>query len=358
MAGPVPTTLVPSPGGAERPSSRDWKVRIWQGIMILMLFAFAGTAVGGGIHFYKTVWHVPSLEIRETKLDLGNGKPNEVVRGVLRLKNTGRAPLEFSAQGSCGCTELTPKSATILPGDEQQVAIALQLAGHTNSERSVQISVKSNDPQRGEVHCSATARCPGPCRVSPAFLNFGQLTRAQLAGAVQRLRISPIEGGEPLDPDTLSIVSRSQALRIEASPEDKFTFRVSLTGELAVADLFDELEVKVAQSEPAVRIPVHVQVVEPVSTVPTTIYLRRKSTGDQYEPIDVLLVDRRKQMPIEEVSLVGSTGTFQLEQAGKAAPHILRLRLIARAGGEIPSVLNLKCNGLDDPISIRVAAAK
>ena len=215
------SATIPAPlGGAERPARRASKARFWVCIAFLMLAALVGTAVGGGIHFYRAVWHIPSLVIDESHLDLGSGKPNEVMRGSLRLKNTGRAPLEFTAQGSCGCTSLKPGSGTVMPGGELEVAVALTLASHTNSERAVQISIKSNDPRRSEVQCSAKARCPGPCRLNPAFINFGQLTRAQLASAGQLLRISPNEGDVPLDAGSLVVETRSRAFRIEASSED------------------------------------------------------------------------------------------------------------------------------------------
>ena len=39
---------------------------------------------------------VPRLQVSSTTLDLGDGKPNQIMRGVLGLHNTGTAPLEFS----------------------------------------------------------------------------------------------------------------------------------------------------------------------------------------------------------------------------------------------------------------------
>jgi len=62
--------------------------RTWLAITGLLLLSLAG-------YLFYHVHHAPRLMLRPTGLDLGNGRPGEVLRGVFELQNTGGTPLEF-----------------------------------------------------------------------------------------------------------------------------------------------------------------------------------------------------------------------------------------------------------------------
>jgi hypothetical protein len=87
------------------------------------------------------------LELSPSRLDLGDGKPNELLHGNVRLRDAGHGVLEFEITASCGCTDLTPRQGSIPAGAEQDVRLVVRLPDYANSERAVQLSVKTNNPR-------------------------------------------------------------------------------------------------------------------------------------------------------------------------------------------------------------------
>src|SRR5579872_7214008 len=217
-----PSEVAAARGLARPRASQRARRAVWA----LMVCTIAGAVAWACFTWYVKVWHVPRLEIEETNLDLGDGKPSETLHGVFRLKNTGHAPLQFTAGRSCGCTHLSPTSGTIAPGQTCDVTAGVTLHGHANSERSVRIRFHSNDPSKATVDGRAAARCPAPFRVEPAFVNFGSLLPEQLLSARAHLRIAARPGGQRVAASDIDLHCDSKVFEFDA---------VESSGEVLVA---------------------------------------------------------------------------------------------------------------------------
>lgn len=109
--------------------------------------------------------------------DFGDGKPNELLSASLGFKNIGDEPLQFSLSASCGCTELNPHTGTVPPGGSQTIRLAVRLSEFSGSEKSVVVSVKTNDRHKAASSYTFTAKCPAPFSVAPAYVDFGSVQR-------------------------------------------------------------------------------------------------------------------------------------------------------------------------------------
>ena len=95
-------------------------LRVWvglsAGVVTLLLVSLGALSSIRQVPRWGLPSPAPRLELSTTYLDLGEGKPNEVMRGIFLLRNTGTAALKFSIGRSCGCAELKPSRGTVPAG--------------------------------------------------------------------------------------------------------------------------------------------------------------------------------------------------------------------------------------------------
>jgi hypothetical protein len=109
-------------------------------------------------------------------MNLGEGKPGEVLTGGFTLRNLGGQSMDFRLSAGCGCTELNPLAGSIAPGDNQHVKIVVRLPSEYGSERSFQLTIRTNDPDHPEVQVPVRAYCPALFKTIPANLDFGPVS--------------------------------------------------------------------------------------------------------------------------------------------------------------------------------------
>jgi hypothetical protein len=319
--------------------NRGFRVRagLLAGIVILSLAAGLG-ALSFTHHVPRPAFSapVPRLELSASRLDLGEGKPNELLHGSLQLRNVGSEVLEFEITASCGCTELTPRRGTIPAGNEQDVRLAVQLPDHANSERSVQLVIKTNDPQHPAAGCSIVAKCPAPFRVTPAFVDFGKISRGTTSVKPAEVRVTVAEG------EHRRVCTRLADAAFVVVSEQPGLVRVAPAGDLAFGDHHGTLELFLEGSEDrVVRVPLRVQVPAPLSVTPSTLTLRRDSAG-QFSPVYWIVAGESGSAPLGEVQAVNAPREFRIEEVGQIGDRRRRYRLTIEEGWKAPERFSLE----------------
>jgi hypothetical protein len=120
-----------------------------------------GACVGLAVKSYRYS-ATPTLKLSTQYLDLGEGKPKERMKGEFTITNSGRRPLVFAINASCGCTSLDPRNGTLVAGGSQKIEIAVVLPENTGTQRNSQVAITSNDPTSPTSILNAAARCPSP----------------------------------------------------------------------------------------------------------------------------------------------------------------------------------------------------
>jgi hypothetical protein len=312
--------------------------------------------------WYRQCTHVPRLTIDETRLDLGDGKPNEILRGTLRLSNAGRAPLEFTIERSCGCTEVSPSNGTIAPGETGGIAIGVQLREHSNSERTVSATIRTNDTRQPAVRCEIIARCPPQFRVEPPSANMGTLVCGQIDGAVREINVF---ANPPTTPslDDLEVKCASTAFQCKTVLISSDHVRILLKPliDLACGDHYGSLQLRLEDCESIQMVPIHVHVEDLVSVVPSTVFLRENSPGEVSKPIDLLVIDRRKGVPpLGALELVGAPADLALDDSSNARGRVRRIRLTPNPNSTIafPDKLLLQFADYSEPLAVRIVASR
>lgn len=279
---------------------------------------------------------VPQLEFSTERLDLGDGKPNEILRGELTLFNRGAEKAKFSLIKHCGCTELSPLSGDLAPGASETIHVGLQLANHANSEKNTSIEIKAGEPPTIVRSCIVAARCPAPFLVEPAFINLGSLGPDEIADAWAEIRIRPVDGRRPFDIEAAAINQNDAAFTVErvmmptcnSVAALEVMFRLKLASGLRPGDYWGTLEVRLRDSEYSVRVPLSVTISEPISVIPRSFSLRPERNGAKFGPAYLLVLDHRGSGTLGEVSLVDGPPGLGIEDLGDTAHGRRRLRLL------------------------------
>ena len=283
----------------------------------------------------------PRLELSTDRLDLGDGKPSEILRGELTLTNRGSSTASFSLIKHCGCSELSPLSGELLPGASETIHVGLQLADHANSEKNTSIEVKGGERETILGRCVVSARCPAPFRVTPAFISFGSLSAEELAGASHEIQIESVDGQWSLDAENLLIEHANDAFNVGfAHAADALgaaastTVRVTLKRNLPPGDQYDMIELRLAGSEYVMRVSLHVSVAEAITVVPATVCFRRGPGAQTLQPVQLLVIDHRRDQRLGDLSLLDAPPGLRIEDLGDASPGRRRVRVHAGAATE------------------------
>lgn len=236
----------------------------------------------------------PKLKFSTNRLDLGEGKPNEIVRGELILTNPGDSPVQFSLIRHCGCTELSPLSGTLPGFGKETIQVGVKLPDHSNSERGTRIEVTTVNPPIILAGCVIFARCPAPFRVTPSFINFGSVAHGAVHTSPREIRLESSEDRQPLDTEQILIEQTSDAFVIERRVPSvrSLAMRVSLKRGLPPGDYHDVLSLRRAESDEVMRVSLHASVVEPISVVPATVVLRKDPKTRAFPTAKLLVLSR------------------------------------------------------------------
>lgn len=133
----------------------------------------------------------PSLAVSPDPLDFGEVFAGDKPMASLKVTNKGAADLHLLGIAfNCGCT----LSRIVLPSGEEREIVkdrelgvlksgetaALKIAFSTQGligDLKRKLTIRSNDPQRGELDLKMTIRIKSPCNVEPAIVDFGEVLK-------------------------------------------------------------------------------------------------------------------------------------------------------------------------------------
>jgi hypothetical protein len=306
----------------------------------------------------------PRLEFSTERLDLGDGKPNEILRGELTLINRGTKPAKFTLVKHCGCTELSPLTGDLGPGASLNIHVGLQLAGYANSEKNTSVEAQTAHPATIVARCVVSARCPAPFRVTPAFISFGSLSANELAGASAEVRVDSVAGQPPVVAETLALDHASDAFRVErlsSGPRGSALLRVSFASNVPPGDVHDTLALRSPGSDQVMRVALHARVVEAVSVVPASVSIRNESGGQAFRPVQLLVLCRAGREQLGNILLAEGPPGVQIDDLGAlGAASSGRRRIRLSISGDISrwpekSDVWLRAEGADTRFGFKVS---
>lgn len=291
-------------------------------------------------------------------INIGSGTPGEVVHGSFLLKNRGNAPLVFKIIRSCGCTELSPSSGTLLPNSDINIRVAVKLTEFADSERTVRLTIESDDPESPRSDLVVQANCPSPFTLSKRSVNFGNLVKSELADAERTVKVNFGTWNKNVK---LRLVEEVDAfpVTISHSGAGDYLVMIKASDNLASGSYFNRilLETDLNNRSVSVPLPVSLRVVERISAVPSTFYLRQSAANSV---VDFLLVNRFANESLKKISLHEPPVGFRLEEVSLHNATRLRVRL------HLPEINTLtartriciRCDGGKDPEFVWVELVK
>lgn len=154
----------------------------------VITLAIGGAVLGSGYVLVRGVagdsMAGPRLERwDDAVLNLGDGKPGEILTGAFSLRNRGTEPLDFQIRASCNCSQLRPQARRIEPGEVQEILAGIRLRSEGSRER-VRLSIQTNDPETPQAEYVLEANCPAPFDVSPLQVDFGSVSEGKSSKAI------------------------------------------------------------------------------------------------------------------------------------------------------------------------------
>lgn len=107
----------------------------------------------------------PALALEKTELDAGEVWKGEMAHYLVKIKNTGDAPLEYVAKPTCGCTVAT-YDRIIAPGAEGKLEAELKTSSFRGKVTKT-IALQTNDPDRPHITVRLSASVRSVVEVLP-----------------------------------------------------------------------------------------------------------------------------------------------------------------------------------------------
>ncbi len=296
----------------------------------------------------------PRLLLPSQALRLPPGRPGEVVKGTLRIRNEGDEPLAFRLEPSCGCSELTPRQGKIDRGREATIALGVHCK-YEGVEKGIQITIISNDPLQPTAHYQVFASCPAPLAVSPESIHFGALKRGDSANAV--LEVRPSRGAALASLTSVTASSNSPYVvvqRTSASP-DALTFAVRLTGEIPSDYFVGAILLRFPEGNRGVDVPVTARLQRSVVAAPSSLFLRRGASGTAGEA--TVIVSRSDGQPLGPLVEVLGPRSLRVEETDPRSGPRRRFTVREALPLTSPATLGLKFQGVPESVELRVYPA-
>lgn len=287
-------------------------------------------------------------------LDLGDGKPGEVVTGEFTLGNSGGVDLDYKIEASCGCSKLSPQAGKIPPGASQKIQVGMQLNAE-GQKRSVRLIVRSSDPARPTETIEIVADCPAPAIATPTRVNFGRLDPTN--AKEQMVTIEVKEGS--LRGDLATVICKSSSdtfrtsiARLEESPP-KVVLKVECPASLPLGVSADSVRVMWPDGVKLVDIPVTAEVSHPLIVVPEIAFLRAtKSPGD---PIRTqVLVKRTDGKPVSPLVKSEASDEVSIVEIGNLNGGFRRFQLDFEALPDEPVRVQFHFEGESEAVGVKV----
>jgi hypothetical protein len=290
----------------------------------------------------------PLLNLQASVLDLGEGKPGELLSGTLDIRNEGTDDLTFNIMAGCACAQLEPKEGTVPPGASLPIRVGVRLRQLGVRER-VRLLIQTNDPRTQKAEYVAEANCPAPFDVTPSLVDFGSVLEGQESSIVVTVRGA---GGAPLCRGTqVGFAVSNDLVSVEAVDRegDERRLLVRLRPTVPRGRLQAELKVKLSDRESAIEVPVTADVVGHVLTAPQSLVL---PGGGEAK----LLVWRPDGKPLGKLERLESPDGISAGEVSEptATRRVFRVRDVGPSNSGGPLELRLRFETLPDAVVISV----
>jgi hypothetical protein len=271
---------------------------------------------------------LPRLQGPTELIDLGDGDPGTERKGVIKIENVGSADLTFTTERSCGCTRVEPISGVILPGQAVAIEVGLKLREYSNSECSVHVVLKTNDPITSSKAYTVVARSLASVDVAPSALNFGRLDPRSARQEARLLRVRDRRGESIRDPRTVTVLSAAKRLRLKwvKSGDGCYLLEVSLAGDFKSGDYVrDELSIDIPGGSRPFIIPVYATMLSAAALIPSTVVLDNTKANPEQKPLYIWV---RADVPLGRLTSADGVPGVTVEECKGVRPGLRTLKLI------------------------------
>ena len=289
-------------------------IRWWQAVLLLCLFV---SATGLGIYWGQT--HIVAgiengfLEVAPEHLDFGEVWVQDKFQWTLPITNTSSEPVEvLEFRASCNCASIEPPSLLLAPGETVDVHLTLDLTTRNPEEAakesrpfSVRIAPLINSGLAQYTGWEIQGQVRRPLLLDPPALDFpeGSLVRNE-GFACRSVRVDSALPLKELRARCDETMARIEVEQLSDGPSQfSVTICPSTTLPIGRTEFSVMLEGVTKQGNilPAISLPVSVQVIADVYTVPEIVALGGIRVGEEITETVVLHSRRNRSFRIAEV---------------------------------------------------------
>jgi hypothetical protein len=253
-----------------------------------------------------------SIEFAQSTIQLGEGVPNQVMKGEVSLRNVGLEPVSIQLSASCTCVDLSPRSCELKAGASTNVQFSVRLPGNRGSSRSIQIVAQVDG--RPISSCIAHATCPELYRLVPETIDFGVLDAAAVTDIEREVVIEKLSGDSFAQDLLLRTNGSHPIFKSDASvrPDGRLSVRVRLVAESRIGQYFDTVSVVDSDSEHGLlSVPVRANIAPRVSAIPSTLFVARPAEPTGLSTATIHVTWRQeKDAPGNFEGIEGPAGIF------------------------------------------------
>jgi|GEM_PF-3814461 len=283
------------------------------------------------------------------ELNLGEGKPHEILTGSFRIGNVGQAPVEFAIQPGCNCASLEPRAGKLGPGEYQTVKVGVRLSREGSRER-VAITIHADDgTAAGQLW--ATATCPAPLLVEPSNVEFGEVPLGQ--SPTRRMKIYGADGAPVRDISAVAFACENRYVNGSLGIDESRQVYLDITLSAPEGVHRSQVMLKPVNADQGISVPVTANVVGALRISPTNLYLRKGAASRAQARF---LIWRTDGSPLGSL-VTNQSPSFLVvreESAPAFARRLFRVQLLAGRPTSFPCTITLTFDGVPEPIKVRV----
>lgn len=269
-----------------------------------------------------------------TYRDFGSVPRGPTLSHPFRLTNNTKNNVHISSiRVSCGCVTASVTQQTIEPGQSGAVVVKMDTTRFTGS-KTVTIYIQFSQPgwEEGRIVVHADSR--DDVTLTPDSLSFGQVKKGTAPNQTMTVTLlgnSPWKITE-VKPESNYVKPEVKELR-RTSSEVVYQVTANIRGDCPVGKWYTDIWLKTNNAAmPRVRIPVTVEIENPLSVSPATAQLGEVKVGDTAER--KVIVRGVKPFKIKEIR--GTDGEIAVGELPEEAKqlHVVTIKLQGTKAGE------------------------
>jgi hypothetical protein len=229
----------------------------------------------------------PRLDLGTTpSIDLGEGKPGEILTGTFLLGNSGGAPLTFKLLSGCACSQLDPSEGEVQPGEYRRIKVGVRLRGEGQDEH-VRIHIETGTSNTADFW--AHAHCPAVLVVTPQAVDFGTVLLSKSKNA--RIHVSRADGKLFRSASDLKVASPDSQLTLaqELTQSGGIDVTVALRGSTSVGWFRKNVSITFPERQRTIEIPVSGEVCGALKFAPHSVRIPLQATAKNHRSETIMV---------------------------------------------------------------------